>query len=483
MNITKLNTYTSISNAISVGFFSFVTFKIAIAISGIETTGLWALLLTFNSVAIAFTSATTTTYVQRIASKSNAQKKKLESLHSILIHLLLSVTFFLFLYVLTHFSLFDLLKLPQPNELYANSLLTITSASLLIINNGLNSILDGNLITYKRNISTTFSYIIFTLFIYLFSKPNNLSILVIGQFLQQLICFILNSLFIFSKKNLYVELNFRNLSIRNIFHTLYHSKNLQLSTALQLTFDPFIKYLLGTQSELSHITIYEFANRIVSQIRALTVSASQLLIAIIAKSNSSNPIETEKIFNQALTINRIPNFLILNALIASSYPLGIYLFKGNVAIFTQILIILAGSSYINISSNPYYFSLIANNNTSSIAKSSLIISLLNILLGFILSNSHQTVGIATAWAISLSMGSFFIICNTPRKTNKPLCIIIHPTKHLPLFLTILSLLILTISPTFLYFKFSVALVFLSVTIFFCEKHNLTTFKTIFRKSE
>lgn len=194
----------------------------------------------------------------------------------------------------------------------------------------------------------------------------------------------------------------------------------QVISICQLCFDPFTKSVLGSFGNLTMVTYYEMASRLITQLRGFLVSANQVLIPIFTSTSETSVEGTYQLYKRVFSINFLLSLLWLAIIIASVIPIS-KIWIGNVNNdFVVITIVLALGNWCNILMSPPYFANMGSGTIAANVKGNVIIAILNFLLSFILGYTFNSYGVVAAWSISLAAGSIYIIYNY-HKHNKVYC--------------------------------------------------------------
>lgn len=230
-----------------------------------------------------------------------------------------------------------------------------------------------------------------------------------AQVMQSVVMLILNWAFL---KRQFAKLSFLPKWHKQQFIQMWnYSVHFQFASIAGMLFDPVSKALLTKFGDLTMVGYYEMANRLVLQIRAMVVSANQVVVPVISGLHESAPERIKPMYRQsfnALLFFSLPVF----AIIFSSMPLISELWIGHYVadfvIFTGILLI---GWFANSMSAPAFF---ANQGTGHLGWNSfgqIVIGGINLGLGIALGYLYQGSGVVAAWGIALIAGSLVVIAS------------------------------------------------------------------------
>lgn len=184
--------------------------------------------------------------------------------------------------------------------------------------------------------------------------------------------------------------------------------NFQLITATSIFFDPVTKALMSKFSGLSMVGYYEMASKMVQQIRLLIVSANQVVIPAIAELKERTPEIIRPVYLTSYQLLYYLALLIFSILIVCT-PIISLLWIGHFErIFVVFSIMLSLGWFLNTTSMPAYYSYFGIGYVRWNVIGHIIMSLSNVILGFLLGMTFGGIGVVTAWIISLILGSAII---------------------------------------------------------------------------
>jgi len=195
--------------------------------------------------------------------------------------------------------------------------------------------------------------------------------------------------------------------------------------------DPVTKGLISRFGGLAFLGYYEMANRLVTQVRALVVSANQVVVPHFAKLNETAhqdiPAAYRKMYNLQLFIS-LPLFTVLfvGMPFISFAWIGHYEHR-----FILAGALLSGGWFVNTLNAPAYFVHVGTGELKWNLISHIAIGLLNVILGISLGVLLGGVGPVIGWAIALVVGSCFILVPYHIQIGAPIRDLV-PKESMPL---------------------------------------------------
>ena len=208
---------------------------------------------------------------------------------------------------------------------------------------------------------------------------------------------------------------------KNLFKEIIrYSVNFQVMTVATMLYDPITKALLSKFGGLSMVGYYEMANKMIIHLRALIVSANQVLIPVIADLKERTPKKIQSIY---LTSYQLIFYLALPlySLIIVSMPIVSELWIGHYErIFVLFGTLLGIGLFLSTLRVPAYIANLGAGELRWNVVSHIAIGLLNFGLGFLLGIFYGGIGVVIAWVISLALGSSIIYLSYHIKHKIPL---------------------------------------------------------------
>lgn len=189
---------------------------------------------------------------------------------------------------------------------------------------------------------------------------------------------------------------------------LAYSASFQVISVFKLLTEPLAKWLVTIFAGAAAVGFFEFAQRMVFQLRALFVSAHQAIVPTIADLKERNAAALEKVY---VTSFRIILYLVLAALplLIASLPLVSRLWLGAYEpVFVTFSALLATGWFLNMLSNPAYFAYLGIGRLRWNVAGHAAIGILNVALGYVLGHMFGGTGVVAAFASALIAGSLLI---------------------------------------------------------------------------
>ena len=218
---------------------------------------------------------------------------------------------------------------------------------------------------------------------------------------------------------------------------LRYGLNFQLISIAGMLFEPTTKVLMAKFGGLSATAYYEMANRMVTQFRALLVSANQVMVPRVAAMYENTPTTLQ---NTYLASYRIMFFLSvpLFAVVVTIAPLISQIWIGYYEThFVQYSILLAVGYCLNTLVGPAYFFNLGTGHLSWNVIGHFVIGVVNGSLGFILGMVFGGQGVVAGYVLALILGSGTILVGYHRDGHIPF-IELFPVESRKLFLACLS---------------------------------------------
>jgi O-antigen/teichoic acid export membrane protein len=413
LNKSKItfNALSAILQVVVVGIVYLILYKFILAQIGIKLLGVWSLVIASTSVASIANFGISSSIV-KFVSTYHARKRTdliIKLVFTALIFILITYTL---ISILLYFLGIHLLHFAM-EEKYIGIALSILPFSLisLIINalSGVfNSAIDGIQKNYVKSYIITLSSIVILFLSFLLTPKYGLLGLVYAQIFQSIFVLFFSAFYYI--KLFQFQFEFRWLWDRTLFKEIFnYGIKVQVSSILEMTADPIVKFLLSKFGGLTIVGYYEMATRLVLQTRGLIVSANQVIIPVISESKENNPgninIVYKKVFSFVLYLN-----IILTTIILISAPVVSLIWIGHYeSIFVNILMLSSAAFFFNISSTPAYFNFMGEGKLNDIILSISIGFLINIGLGYLLGLYFGGIGVVLAATIGLVLNSSLLL--------------------------------------------------------------------------
>lgn len=196
---------------------------------------------------------------------------------------------------------------------------------------------------------------------------------------------------------------------RDVFTEMFsYSFQFQIVSLLKLLFEPLTKVLVMAFGGAAPAGYFEFAHRMVFQLRALVVTAHQSVVPTIADLQERAPDLIRTLYTTSL---RVIVFLILLTLpfCILATPLVSYVWIGAVEpVFVEFSVLIFAGWFLNMLANPAYFAFMGIGRLRWNLTGYAVMGALNAGLGFGLGPIYGGMGVVIAFVISLVVGSFVI---------------------------------------------------------------------------
>lgn len=413
MNKSKItfNAISAIIQVVIIGIVYLILYKFIISQIGVKLLGVWSLIIASTSVASVANFGISSSIVKFVATYHSRKRTDL-IIKLVFTSLIFILSTYTLISILIYFLGTHLLHFAIEEEYIdiAISILPVSLISLIInaLSGVFNSAIDGIQKNYVKSYIITLSSIVILFLSFLLTPKYGLLGLVYAQIFQSIFVLLLSAFYY--KKLFQFEFDFRWHWDRTLFKEIFnYGIKVQVSSILEMTTDPIVKFLLSKFGGLTMVGYYEMATRLVLQIRGLIVSANQVIIPVISESKENNPgnikIVYKKVFSFVLYLN-----IILTTIILISAPVVSLIWIGHYeSIFVNILILSSAAFFFNISSTPAYFNFMGEGKLNDIILYISIGFLINIILGYLLGLYFGGIGVIIAAYIALVLNSTLLL--------------------------------------------------------------------------
>lgn len=405
-----INAIMSLVQIVVVSGVLFVLYRFLLKTIGVEQLGIWSLVLATTSVTQVANFGLSGSVVKFVAkyvargedrNVSGVIQTAVISL-GLIVGFVLLVGYPLIKWVLGLVMPLNSLELALrilPFALFSLWLMTITS----VFQSGL----DGFQRIYIRNLLMMGGSVVYALLCFMLAPKYGLIGLAYAQIINNSLILIVSWILI--KRFLIVLPVIPYQWNRNLFKEIIsYGINIQAISITQMFYDPLTKVLLGKFGGLSMVGYYEMASRMIMQVRALIVSANQVLVPAIAEMKERDPNEIQKVYQDSyelLSYLSIPLFVALVAVtpVISQVWVGHYELP-----FVVFSTLLAFGWLINTLSSAAYFMNLGIGDLRWNTIAHLVIGVLNLALGLVLGYVYTGLGVVLGWVTALIIGSFII---------------------------------------------------------------------------
>ena len=281
------------------------------------------------------------------------------------------------------------------------------------------STLEGFQKNYVKNFLFLFSSVFLLLSSYYLVPIYQLKGVAIAQVLQSVIILVGSLLFVINTSQLAI-FNKWNWDYKIFRELINYGAKFQVISVFQMLYEPITKGLISKFGGLAVLGYYEMAARLVNQVRALIVNANQVMVPVVAHTNSTQKENLKELYNKMMSITFFVNVLLISVLLIFTPIISILWIGHWEPIFVFSMLLLSTSIFVNILIGPAYFSCVGEGNLNLILKSQIMIGILNLILGYVLGYYFSGKGVIVSWAISVAISSFYLFYNYQKEKDIPL---------------------------------------------------------------
>jgi O-antigen/teichoic acid export membrane protein len=190
---------------------------------------------------------------------------------------------------------------------------------------------------------------------------------------------------------------------------LGYSANVQAATVFMLLLDPIVKMLMARFGGPAAAGYFEMANQVVIKVRALIVTANQVIVPHVAALAEAESSRLSRLYHenmQVLVFVTLPAFALLIAWAGGFSWLLAGAYQPEFVFFLALLALAWGA---NIFAGPAYFTNMGTGQVGWNTLSHIIMGVLNASLGWLLGSRYGAHGVAFAYVIALVTGSGVLI--------------------------------------------------------------------------
>ena len=406
-----LNSIAAVGQVLVVGILYFVLYRYLLDTIGIELLGVWSLIIASTSLALLANFGISTSIVKFVSTYFT--RKDFDSLKKLIFT---SSVFIIVTYTIISIIILFLGVLILPyfiEKKYLGIALEILPFSLisLIINalgGVVSSCLDGIQKNYIKSYIVSFSTLLLFGLCLMLTPQFGLKGLIFAQIIQAIIV-LLFSFYYLSKSIpgvLSLQWNWCSVLFKEIIN---YGLKMQALSFMQMSFEPITKGLLSKFGGLASVGYYEMASRLVTQLRGLIVSANQVIVPVVAEAKETDEKQIKELYKKTFSLILVFNVVLITGILIF-IPAISYIWIGKlVPFFIFAAIVNSLAAFVNICSNPAYFSYLGEGKLNWLMYSYAAITLLNPLLGYILGINYGGYGVVIAWNISFLIGSLFVL--------------------------------------------------------------------------
>ncbi|MBP9602063.1 MAG: oligosaccharide flippase family protein [Lutibacter sp.] len=418
----SINIISTILQVLVVGVVYLFLYKFLLDSLGIEKLGVWSIILATSSIANLANFGITSGLVKFIADYN--AKKNLKDIPKLIFTALVSIIILFLLIVIIIYFFSKVILGFVVEQKYLSLALEILPYSLLcLFINSVGGIFTSTLEGFQKNYVKNFLFLFSSVFLLLSSyylvPIYQLKGVAIAQVLQSVIILVGSLLFVINTSQLAI-FNKWNWDYKIFRELINYGAKFQVISVFQMLYEPITKGLISKFGGLAVLGYYEMAARLVNQVRALIVNANQVMVPVVAHTNSTQKENLKELYNKMMSITFFVNVLLISVLLIFTPIISILWIGHWEPIFVFSMLLLSTSIFVNILIGPAYFSCVGEGNLNLILKSQIMIGILNLILGYVLGYYFSGKGVIVSWAISVAISSFYLFYNYQKEKDIPL---------------------------------------------------------------
>ena len=418
----SINIISTILQVLVVGVVYLFLYKFLLESLGIEKLGVWSIILATSSIANLANFGITSGLVKFIADYN--AKKNLKDIPKLIFTALVSIIILFLLIVIIIYFFSKVILGFVVEQKYLSLALEILPYSLLcLFINSVGGIFTSTLEGFQKNYVKNFLFLFSSVFLLLSSyylvPIYQLKGVAIAQVLQSVIILVGSLLFVINTSQLAI-FNKWNWDYKIFRELINYGAKFQVISVFQMLYEPITKGLISKFGGLAVLGYYEMAARLVNQVRALIVNANQVMVPVVAHTNSTQKENLKELYNKMMSITFFVNVLLISVLLIFTPIISILWIGHWEPIFVFSMLLLSTSIFVNILIGPAYFSCVGEGNLNLILKSQIMIGILNLILGYVLGYYFSGKGVIVSWAISVAISSFYLFYNYQKEKDIPL---------------------------------------------------------------
>ena len=384
----SINALSSTLQVVITGLVYFLLYKFLLNRLGASQLGVWSLVMSTTSLGNLANFGLTSGLVKFVAEyKARSDHDRIPSL--VITALITISVLFALITTLIYFGAPYFLKFIIEKKSLADALkiLPLSLFSLIVnaIGGVLTSTLEGFQLNYQRHIIYVMGMISFAVFTYFLVPIWGLTGVGYAQDIQSIIVLAVSVFQVFRVLRPEGHL-LRNVSAGwdyQIFQTLIsYGLKFQLISICQMLFEPIVKGLLSKYSGLQSVAYYEMANRLVSQIRGLIISANQTMIPLIATAKLKSQSEVRYIYIKSIKIIFLVEVPLVTLMIIVTPLISVVWLNKIEPQFLIFLYLLLSATFVHILNGPAYFGILGEGRLSAMMLVYIIMLVVNVLLSY-----------------------------------------------------------------------------------------------------
>jgi O-antigen/teichoic acid export membrane protein len=409
----RKNTYSSIGQVIFTGFSLFLLYKFLIRQLGLEQLGIWSLLLSISSSVGILNSGFTGSIVRYVA-EFHAEKNNRDALKLVQTFFTSILALFLFisgLLLINQELIIQYVKLGEKNKEIFTSLLPFALTILLLstLSGVFLSALEGIQKLYIKNFILMGSSLITLLAALLFVPLYQIKGITFAYISAHVFSYLVGWYCI--RKNieqplLLLPLGWNTAIFKKTFSYNIKFQAISISSILN---DPLLRIIMVRYTGLQTAGLYELASKIIMQMRALLITATQALVPVFASLGKERKEEALHFYNQSYGLTFFAGLFSFSILAAGSPLISVFLIGYPSENFVWLMVILSFGWLANSLSTPAYFANTGFGTINSNLITHLIINIVSLSICFGFALIGLGFWLITGWTIALLLGTVYLM--------------------------------------------------------------------------
>jgi O-antigen/teichoic acid export membrane protein len=193
----------------------------------------------------------------------------------------------------------------------------------------------------------------------------------------------------------------------------------QIASLANILFDFTTKGLLSRFGSLANVAYYDMAARMVGQVRAIIVSATQVIIPQLVSASETGSTHFTSLYKRTYDVVTFVALIAFGSLIALAPFISLIWLGRYNPIFTLYTCLLSIAWFVNVANVPAFFANLANGALRWNIVGQVTIGAINLVLGVALGYAYGSTGVVVAWSIALVTGSVIVTAAYHIHTHVP----------------------------------------------------------------
>ena len=190
---------------------------------------------------------------------------------------------------------------------------------------------------------------------------------------------------------------------------LSYSTNFQIISILKLLLEPLTKWLVSLYGGAAVVGYFEFAHRMVFQLRALFVAAHQAVVPAIAAMYERQADAVSQVYTTSFRLLVVLILTTVPLLIALLPVISVAWLGSHEPAFISFSVILSVGWFLNVLSNPAYFAYLGIGKLRWNVAGHAVMSVINLFLGYVLGRRFGGTGVVIGLTAALLSGSLLVV--------------------------------------------------------------------------